>query len=493
MDSISTNYKPGLDDVPVELVERIAGDLDSASIRNLRLAAKSLCDRCCGPSFKRLLRHQRTDLTLDSVQRLWEVATHPKLGGAVQHLTILAVVYDRSELDSMLSRKRGRLIKQNPMGGRSYKPCPTEEEVNELKHSRKKLVKRMRGQKKLKRDVPEVELLTNTLRKVGSLAVLAMEAAVDQGFDDRVSPLSVREWYPIWVRAAEVYQNTMLAIARSNVVIDSLRVLKDTKCCSIPTWNVNALMPALETADFAQAAKHIKGFSLSVSTRIKTRARKLTNFEARLSEDDPEAVADGNYPGVARLLAQMPNLESLDLHLYDTLKDTADSYVKVFTSIAEDVNLPFLRHCALRGIRCDESSLLTFLRRHNDLLTLELHEIHLQSGSWAAVFAHVAEMSQLQHVELCKLWQPAAGTVHLAPPNRRWKGDWGPSGDEADKRDCSFPCTGGLQVYARSFTAEDIRNERFEFAPGPTGRAMGSGRAMRWRVTRTENYDGPPS
>lgn len=340
-------------------------------------------------------------------------------------------------------------------------------------------------------------MLADALRKVGSLAVLAVEAAVDQGFDDYVSPLSLREWYPVWVRAAKVYQNAMLAIARSIVAIDSLRVFKDTQRCSIPTWNVNALMPALETAKFALAATHIKGFSLSVSTKVKTRAHKLTSSHARLSEDDSEAVAEGNCPGVAHLLAQMPNLESLDLHLYNTLRGTATSYAKVFTPIADDVNLPFLRHCALRGIRCSGSSLLTFLRRHNDLSTLELHEIYLQSGSWAAVFAHMGGMPQLQQVELYNLWGPEGGTVHLAPRNREWKADWDPSCDEADVRKCSFPCVGRggasarLQVYARSLTAEDICNDRFEFAEGPTGRAMGSPQVMWWRQASREGY-GPP-
>lgn len=105
MDSTSTNKKPGLEEIPVELVERIARGPDLASIRNLRVTTKSLGDRCCGPCFKRFLKHQRTDLTPDSVRRLCQIATDPKLGSAIQHLTVLAVVNDKSELDSMLSTK----------------------------------------------------------------------------------------------------------------------------------------------------------------------------------------------------------------------------------------------------------------------------------------------------------------------------------------------------------------------------------------------------
>ncbi len=494
MDSTLTKNKPSLDNVPVELVERIAKDLDLASIRSLRLTTKSLGDLCCGPCFKRYLSHQRIDLTPDSIQTLCQIATHPMLGSAVQHLTILAVIYDKSELDSMLSTKRGRFISRNPMGGSAYEPCPTDEQLNEFQHSREKLVERMRGQQQLKSDESEVQLLTDALRKFGTLAVLAVKAAVDQGYDEYVSTSLVREWQPVWVRAAKVYQTTMLAIARSNVAVDSLQVFKVTQRCSIPTWDVNAPLPAFEAANFARAAKYIKAFSISISTKVKNDAHEIDSPDACFSEDDRETVADGNYPGVARLLAQMPNLKSLDLHQYVTLRDRPNSHVKVFTPIADDVKFPSLRHCALRGIRCNESSLLTFLRRHNDLLTLELHEIHLHSGSWAAVFAHMAGMPQLQRVELSNLWKPGDGTVHLAPLSRKWKSEWGPSGNETDQRDCSFPCAGangGLHVYARNFTAEEIRNERFEFAEGPRGRAMGSPRIMWWSETRRAEY-GPP-
>jgi len=484
--------KPGLEDIPVELVERIAEGLDLASIRNLRLTTISLSDRCCGPCFKRFLRHQRTDLTPDSVRRLCQIATHPKLGSAVQRLTVLAVVYDKSELDIMISTKRGRFIRYGSMAPASHPPRPTDEQVDEFKVNREKLVERMRGLKQLKSDKSEVQLLTDALRNLGTLSVLAVEAAVDQGFDNYVSPLSVREWHSVWVRAAEVYQNAMLAIARSNVAVDSLQVFKDTQRCSIPTFDVNALIPALETANFAQAAKHIKGFSLSVSTRVKTDAHEIGNLEANLYGNDRKAVADCNYPGVARLLAQIPNLESLDLHLYEALRGRAKSYVKVFTHIVDDVKLLSLRRCSLRGIRCNGLSLLAFLRTHNDLLTLELREVHLQSGSWSRIFAHMAGMPQLQHVELHNLWRPRdGGAVHLAPRNREWKEDWGPSGDEADKRNCSFECSGGLLVHSRSFTAEDIRNERFKFAQKPTGKAAGSIKCLWWAEASKAEY-GPP-
>jgi len=494
MDSTFTRNKPSLNNIPVELVERIAKDLDLASIRNLRLTTKSLGDRCCGPCFKRFLTHQRTDLTPDSIRTLCQIATHPMLGSAVQHLTVLAIIYDKSELDSMLSTKRGRFISKNPMGGTAYGPCPTEEEQVELQNSSERLVERRRRQQQLTSDASEVQSLTDALRKFGTLAVLAVEAAVDQGFDEYVSTSLVREWHPVWVRAAKVYRNTMLAIARSSVAVDSLQVFKVTQHCSIPTRDVNAPLLELEAANFARAAEHIKAFSISISTKVKNDAHEIDNFDACLSEDNPETVADGNYPGVARLLAQMPNLESLDLHLYVTLRDPPNSYVKVFTPIADDVKFPFLRHCALRGIRCNEESLLSFLRRHNDLLTLELHEIHLQSGSWSPIFTHMAGMPQLQRVELSNLWKPGDGPVHLAPLSRKWKSDWGPSGDETDRRDCSFPragANGGLHVYARSFTAGEIRKERFEFAEGPRGRAMGSPRVMRWSETRRAEY-GPP-
>ncbi|KAL8706508.1 MAG: hypothetical protein Q9201_000440 [Fulgogasparrea decipioides] len=293
-------------------------------------------------------------------------------------------------------------------------------------------------------------------------------------------------------------------------------------------------MPALEAAKFTEAAKHIKNISLSVSTKVETDAQaKLSEVERMdyegaglgtratlLSEGDPDAVAEGNYPGIARLLKLMPNLKSLDLHLYNILYGSWKSYAKVFSCIVDDIVLPSLRHCTLRGIRCCETSLLSFLGAHNGIVTLEMRQMYLDSGSWPSIFTHLCSMSDLQELTLQNLWD-ATGHINLAPKDRlsereedfarrreedeeeyvydtdeegkpdNENGGYLPSLRWRDDPNCCCQCMCGVLVHTRSFTREEIQKERFDLAKKPWGRLIGSPQLVRW-TNATSAELGPP-
>ncbi|KAL9612075.1 MAG: hypothetical protein Q9167_003297 [Letrouitia subvulpina] len=357
-----------------------------------------------------------------------------------------------------------------------------------------------------------VQLLTEALRSLGTLTALTIEAAVAQGFGSLTTPSSAREWHSVWTQATQVYRTVTLSIAQSSIAIDTLRFYQTSSRCSVPTWDLNEHMPALEAAHFAQAAESIKSTYLSVSTRVETNHQKIVDARARLSgadrayydagmgtdagllvPDDPDATAAGNYPGVARLLNQMPNLERLDLHLYNTLQGRANSYAEVFSCIADDVVLPSLRHCTLRGLYSSEVALLKFLRAHDTLETFELREIYLVSGSWSSILAHVCVMPSLQQVLLQNLWELGQGLVNLEPknkPKQQEKKKLPPDGIMED-RNCSYPCIGGLMVHTRTFSREKMQKERFQFMKRPSGRSLGSASLHMWIQARKAEY-GPP-
>lgn len=220
----------------------------------------------------------------------------------------------------------------------------------------------MKEQQQFKRDKSDVRSLAAALCGFGSLKALVIEASVDQGLGVYNEPSSIREWHPVWIRAVEVYRTVTLAMARSSIAVEYFGIYKRSQRCSVPTWDVNAHMPSLESSNFSQAAQHIKSISLSVSTKVETDMQKVADARARLtgaelayyeagmgtqagqlSENDSDAVSEENYPGVARLLTQMPHLEQLDLHLYGTLRGSVKSYAKIFTYIADDVRLLSLR------------------------------------------------------------------------------------------------------------------------------------------------------
>ena len=496
--------KSSLNGLPPELIDNITEYLDRIPVCNLRLTCKVLCYHINSSRFRSLIAVQKIDLTPESIERLRTIATHPQLRSAVQSLTVLAVVHDTSELDYMLRTRFRQAWGRQGALSLSKGVELTEEELEEARKTRERLVTHIEEQEAAYQDESQMQLLAAALKGLGRLTVLALQGAVNQGLGDNVEPSSTRNWISVWIRASQVYRTVMQAMAISGIVVDALHIYEKSTRCSVPTWDVNDLMPALFAENFAKVARGISSFPLSVSTRVLTDYPNVLNARAKLleadrahleggsvtrlgslSENDPCAVADGNYPGVARLLKQMQKLECLDLHFYKTLTGGSSSYAKVFTWIANDVMLESLQHVKLRGFYCDEAALLQFLHSHGALVTLELREIYLMSGSWTAIFVHLSTMPSIQQVTLQNIWPPGKAILHLAPRHlpRSDVGDV-PSKERAN----SFPCLDGPKVHTRTFSRNEILKERFQFAKGPSQRQMGSPQFYRWAQSRMEEY-----
>lgn len=110
-----------------------------------------------------------------------------------------------------------------------------------------------------------------------------------------------------------------------------------------------------------------------------------SGIQGRYADNMPQALSQDNFTGIAQLLGHMPNPESLDLHMFQTLEyeayDDASRfffYARVFKAIV-DQGLQFrqLRHLALRGICVNANDLITFIARHPQIENLELHNVML--------------------------------------------------------------------------------------------------------------------
>lgn len=476
--------QPHLDRVPPELIERIAENLDLPSICNLRLTCKVISNRSYGPRFLSFFRQQKTDLTSKSLQRLCQITTHPLLRSAVESLTVLAVVYHTSKLDDMLKTGCQHTVIKEGVFFKTKLRRVTQEELDEARANREELLAQMQKQKEMTGNMSDVQLLTDALGSLGKLATLKLEAAIAQDPSGYTSSSSVREWHPVWIRAVQVYRIVMLAMGRSGIAVKNLRIYKASQRCSVPTYDIHEHMPALEASNFAEVAKYIKSVSLSVSTKVDTDMQKIAEARANLpevdlgyheagmgsaagllTEDDPSAVAVENYLGVARLLEHMRDLKNLDLHLYRTLKGSMESYAKIFSYLVDDILLSSLRHCTFRGLYCFEASLLTFLRNHNAIVTLEMREIHLVSGSWTPVFAHMCTLPYLKKVTLQDIWTPEKRKISLASKYQS---------QEINRVTAhSYPCGDGTMVHTRTFSQDEIRKEQFEFGRTPEKRQRG--------------------
>ncbi|MBE3048049.1 hypothetical protein IMZ48_37180 [Candidatus Bathyarchaeota archaeon] len=86
--------------------------------------------------------------------------------------------------------------------------------------------------------------------------------------------------------------------------------------------------------------------------------RENTRFRGRYRDDYPQALCRANVPGVAELLLHMPNLQVLDLHMYQTLQYESSHIVKrlhhhhrIFSALVRHrVSLPHLTYLSLRGL-----------------------------------------------------------------------------------------------------------------------------------------------
>ncbi|KAL8890016.1 MAG: hypothetical protein Q9215_002799 [Flavoplaca cf. flavocitrina] len=504
MSSTKSSPVPNLDCIAQEIVDRIIRDLDITSICSLRLVCRSLGDRCCGQRYKAFFGQQDVDLTSYSLQRLCQVAAHPKFGPAVRIIAITAVVHDTSELERMLKTKRRRIHEQKGVFSITAEPQAVEDEIDEARRNLDRLTSEREEQQEMRRNESDVQLLTDALRKLGALDVLTIEAAVDRGDKTQlISSSAAREWHPIWVRASQVFRIVMSAIARSEAAVKTLIIYNKSLRCSVPTSDINELASLFGSKGFNAAAQHVRFLALSVSTKVETDLQKIANAYAEMSEadrayyeagmgthsgllsdDDPAAISEDNYPGVAHLLKQMPNLENLHLHFYNTMRGIPKSYVKVFSYIADEIVLPSLRRLTLRCFYCDEALLLKFLRAHPNIERLEMRDINLTTGSWSSVLDLLLTMPSLQEVSFHNLWKPEGSMLHLGPKELS-------KSDREDDGNSSFACMSGMMVHTRTFSRKDIQHERFQFADMPDGRQYGSPQFHRW-ITALKVECGPP-
>lgn len=102
----------------------------------------------------------------------------------------------------------------------------------------------------------------------------------------------------------------------------------------------------------------------------------------------PQVLCQDKFPGIA-LLQHTPSLETLDLHMYQTLQYEAydgscrlNQYRAVLKHIAEmGLYFPLLKSLVLRGLCIDPKDLLDFIQRHPTVEHLEWRSVTLGVSS----------------------------------------------------------------------------------------------------------------
>lgn len=488
--------------LPAPPTQIILENLDLASLKNLRLTCRALSDNCIGPRFQSFFPVIKTDLSENSLRSLDKLVSNPLLRPVVKSITVLAMVYNFHNLEYILrTKKRPAEADPEDPSHLTFVPCTT----GDLAAVRDDLNwMNARQQEDDSRDVTAVvDQLASILKKLGELEMLELDGSFVE-HRHKASPLVYEhqaEWVQNWISASRAFSIATLAMAQSKVTVDALKVFEVTGRCSVQAADITNAMENIGSDNFALVGKHIKNFAISTSTRVCIKPAETTDssgYDSDASEielperprydytilhhDDPELVTEANFPGVATMLSQMPNLEVLRLHLFRTVHGRTVEYDQLFAKIARDVRLPALEQLSLEGLFATQEDLLLFLSNHPNIKMLTLRTIDLTSGAWEPIFAHISSMPALERVRLSTLCI-GDEVLNLDPKEERFS-------KSIIYRFESYPHGDGPLVFARRISAEELR-AGLDFKPRPYGMMLGSPRGYRFVNTQTIEF-GPP-
>ncbi|CAI4215835.1 unnamed protein product [Parascedosporium putredinis] len=261
-----------------------------------------------------------------------------------------------------------------------------------------------------------------------------------QLIDDVVIP---EDHQALLIRSSQFYRLAMSAMAKIQATPTpvTLKIFENSLGASLPSYDITVGLDRLKKAGLERACSSIRSMALSFSTRVdhgwkgwttaygptigKRNARfsvsesdeeqqgeeeeteqdrvlldraieesKGSEIRGRYAENLPQVLSPDNYPGVAGLVACMPHLGTLDLHMYQTIQYESysgtcriPSYNRVFRALVrQNVVLPELTHLILRGVCILPGVLPAFVARQPWLRRLELHNVLLvntgHGGQW---------------------------------------------------------------------------------------------------------------
>ncbi|POS74747.1 hypothetical protein DHEL01_v206864 [Diaporthe helianthi] len=481
--------------LPNELYNQVLSHLDLVSMKRLRLTSQPHARKCLSPAFLEFYKYQETDLTATSLQRLREITIHPALGPAVKRLTVVAVFYNPSSLLLAIRRLR------DPLRGTWTETIPVDPNARnkELLDKIGQLYKIMsiRHEQQGQFSDEIVDALSHILGNLGSLDVLKLTARVIRpDLDKADQSVNARgvNWNCLWADCNRVFKLATCAMTMSQVHVKTFSVFTD--CFGkIQSRVLNSLNTDLSNVDsISHTGASIKSLNLGLSTATVVPVTSDIIFHkdgsmkhlapVRIATTETRGRTEDNFPGVAAFLQQTPNLEALDLYMYNTMDGAPWAYSGIFSHISKTVHLPKLRRLALRGIWTKQSDLLLFLHNHPHLTHIDLRELHVNGGPWEPILKHLQSMPDLASMHLENLWGGSEHLINLQPVNPLY-------GREERIPGQFYPTRNGTMIHTRDIGVEEIKNGLEFVKSRGSSRGKGSRALFKWIQQRKIDY-GPP-
>lgn len=499
-----------LDRLPNETLELVLSHLDLISTSNLRLTSTSLADRAIGPTYKAYFAHQETDLSEESLNHLFELTSHARLGPAVTTLTVTAVFYDDARwkharrilrtadphpshpVDRALQRRAAQALSEayTPEWGAARWAREVAEQCEVMDDHRRSIFARDAN------DLTErlASILSQLLTTPDGPAVRLEARVIDQLDPLQKYPRALLPrdsgWNLLWALCARTLRIVTGAIARSGVPVRALSVF-DGAFGKVQARLLGLPGGLLGTSPAGAALRDLR---LSFSPCV-----PLVDYadpEPRVWEPGAQASdwyestsafarQDSNCGEVAVFLRRLPGLETLGLYMYNTLTAPPPSaYAKVFARIVRlEVRLPRLRRLVLRGIYVRSADLLRFLGAHPALEALDFRGVEITDEGWDPVLRFMSRMESLREVHLERLRDRSRRIVNLLPTDEKFDDGKRGTGYSTPLR------RGGELVYTRDIGMEEVK-AGLSFQAG--GRGKFNRDTMQWLCDKYREY-GPPT
>ncbi|KAK4149809.1 hypothetical protein C8A00DRAFT_46649 [Chaetomidium leptoderma] len=448
--------------LPPELIEQILRKLPVECIKSLRLVNKHMSVAVLGPCFHAFFARQTTNLAPASLSSLEVLLRNDVFGPRVRHVRVMAETSAIPSAEDTLATKRFR---------------PLESALTN-RHGDNFVVQLNRPTTR----GTEEKSNTHLARFVSGPGLFSRPVARDVVGLDRQR---------LWARASHVYRLTMTALAKSGVTVSDLRIYSNTTGCSVPSYDVTIGLPGLLDVGLARSLASVKTLAFSFSTRVdhgwkrmgqvygsklakrekrrqrlqwttdddddeancntddsywdsdpeydtRIAAEKGCDIRGRYGDTMPQPLCRVNFPGIALLLQRMPHLETLDLHMYQTLEYEAYGggsrlhyYAAVFKHVV-DGGLHFrqLKNLILRGLCVSADDLLTFMERHPHIKSLELHNVMLTAPvvgrtPWSAVLTKLCRNAVRQGASLSSVFcTDPYGTTNFLRLHETLESEW---------------------------------------------------------------------
>lgn len=494
--------------LPPEILEEIMAYLDLATLKALRLSSRALCKDSTGFRFRQFFRLQSIDLGQSSLQSLQDLLVHPALGTAVKDLQIVATVYDQTPHIEIVKawEKKQKTRDQPPVDPAIQSAIfrgpildPNQEEFDQAEADIAWLRTQQLLQDKFSYD-EAVKQLASCLSRIRKLRRIELDATVIQGPNAVVTTDTGKtNWYPVWMRASHNYCITMEAITLSNVELKTLNVYQRTPRCSVPLYDIATNIEMLDADKLSKIGEKIEEISLSISNKVTTGAtdrpprtpipchevawygKRPANAAYVSSLSGVPSGENEKFDGLARLLNFTTNLNSLDIHCYNTMLDDFVGSHSIFEAVSSEIILPLLRKCSIGGIITSRDSLIKFLSNHPNIDVLALSQIQLHPGEpWDRVFAHLEQrMPALERLHLSTLRTGDRQSINLHPVWEEY-----PDELEVNRRSSIF------YVHTKVFKAEDI-SKGLKFRQMPFAPFQGAPEAAKWIRSVRTHYGAP--